>query len=179
MNVLHVISSGGLYGAEAVILQLSAESCASGGDANSLGVFHHAGQPVPELHPVAREAGVCSECIECRGQLDLAAVQSIRELAARVGADVVHAHGYKADLYTFAALRGVRGRALVSTCHTWYDNDWSVRLYGAADRWVLRQFHEVVAVSAEVQAPVAAGRRGAGSRPSDPQWCERRAGSEF
>ena len=139
-----------MYGAEAVILQLSAE-LTRGDDASSIGVFHHAGQAVPELHRVAQEARAPSSLIECRGQLDPAAVRRIRSLAGRVKADVVHAHGYKADLYTFAAFRGVHRLPLVSSCHTWYDNDLSVRLYGAADRRVLRHFDEVVAVSTEVR----------------------------
>jgi glycosyltransferase involved in cell wall biosynthesis len=40
---------------------------------------------------------------------------------------------------------------LVSTCHTWYDTDRMVRLYGALDRFVLRRYARVVAVSDEVK----------------------------
>jgi glycosyltransferase involved in cell wall biosynthesis len=70
---------------------------------------------------------------------------------AATQADVVHAHGYKADIYCYFAFRGAKV-PLVSTCHTWYDNDWKVTLYGKADRFVLRSFDGVVAVSDEVKA---------------------------
>ncbi len=59
-------------------------------------------------------------------------------------------HGYKADVYGFLALRG-HPAALVSTCHTWYDNDLALRLYGMLDRLVLRRFARVAAVSQQVQ----------------------------
>jgi len=43
------------------------------------------------------------------------------------------------------------GVPLVSTCHSWYDTDRIVRLYGALDRFVLRRYPRVVAVSDEVR----------------------------
>ena len=152
MKVLHVISSGGMYGAEAVILSLSKEWNASGRDLSCVGVFAHAGAPVPTLYEVAVQAGIASELLPCHGQIDRSFPKLLRSLASRIGADVVHAHGYKADLYTYAAFRGVRERpAIISTCHTWYDNDFAVRVYGALDRWVLRSFDQVVAVSEDVR----------------------------
>jgi glycosyltransferase involved in cell wall biosynthesis len=77
-------------------------------------------------------------------------IASIRELATRTNAEIVHAHGYKADIYGYFALRG-SAVPLVSTCHTWYDNNRLVTLYGMADRLVLRNYAAVVAVSDEVK----------------------------
>jgi glycosyltransferase involved in cell wall biosynthesis len=88
--------------------------------------------------------------ILCKGQIDRSAIANIRELAARTGADVVHAHGFKADIYVYLALRGT-GIPFVSTCHTWYDNDVFVYCYGVVDRLALRKFARVVAVSEEVK----------------------------
>jgi glycosyltransferase involved in cell wall biosynthesis len=39
----------------------------------------------------------------------------------------------------------------VSTCHTWYDNDLLAFVYGVVDRFVLRKYARVVAVSDEVK----------------------------
>ncbi len=152
MRVLHLISSSGMYGAEAVIMQLCAGMSSAQYGTGLLSVFSHAGQPVPELHTIATGAGVDSDLLMCQGQLDLGVPQALRERVEQSAVDVVHAHGYKADIYAHLAFRGRKTRpALVSTCHTWYDNDIAVRLYGMADRWVLRSFDKVVAVSAEVQ----------------------------
>jgi glycosyltransferase involved in cell wall biosynthesis len=79
----------------------------------------------------------------------------LRELVARSEADVVHAHGFKADVYAYLAMRRTEV-PLVSTCHTWYDTDWLVTLYGKIDRMVLRRFARVVAVSDEVRRQLLA-----------------------
>jgi glycosyltransferase involved in cell wall biosynthesis len=76
-------------------------------------------------------------------------MSKIRDLVKDTRADIVHAHGYKSDIYLYFALRGKK-IPILSTCHTWYDNDLMVTLYGMVDRWVLRSFDQVVAVSDEV-----------------------------
>ena len=149
MKILHIISSGGLYGAEAVILNLS-QTLGEQDDASEIGIFDNQPNPNHDLRTAAITRSVPTHTITCHGQLDLSVPSCIRDLAHSIGADVVHAHGYKADLYTWAALRTSR-IPLVSTCHTWYDNSTLLRAYGALDRYVLRRFAAVVAVSKEVQ----------------------------
>ena len=151
MRVLHLISSGGMYGAEAVILNLSRELNAGGRETSFLGVFAHEGHPTPALHEAALRLDVPSELLPCKGQIDPSVLKRIRDAVDRAGIDVVHAHGYKADIYAYLAFRGRDRPVLVSTCHTWYDNDVAVRVYGTVDRWALRSFDQVVAVSAEVR----------------------------
>jgi glycosyltransferase involved in cell wall biosynthesis len=149
MKVLHIISSGGMYGAEAVILNL-ARTLRDGPHRCALGVFSNSASPNLHFHEIALKEGFDSHPIPCRGRIDRTAIASIRELVDRTGADVVHAHGYKADLYVYFALRGM-GVPLVSTCHTWYDTDLFVSIYGMADRYVLRKYTRVAAVSDEVK----------------------------
>lgn len=149
MRVLHIISSGGMYGAEAVILNLS-RTLNDGRHRSMLGVFSNVSNPNLQLHEIALEEGIESHLISCDGQIDRTAIANIRELAARTGADVVHAHGFKADIYVYLALGGTK-TPFVSTCHTWYDNNLVVSLYGVADRFVLKKFARVVAVSDEVR----------------------------
>jgi glycosyltransferase involved in cell wall biosynthesis len=161
MKVLHLISSSGMYGAEAVILNL-ARTLRDGPHRCALGVFSNSANPNHQLHETALKEGFESHLIPCRGQIDRTAIASIRELVDRSGADVVHAHGYKADLYVYFALRG-RGVPLVSTCHTWYDTDPWVSIYGIADRYVLRKYTRVVAVSDEVKQRLLKAGVGAGN----------------
>lgn len=146
MRVLHLISSGGMYGAEAVILNLS-HALQQAGDVCVIASFRNASS---QLHERALAEHVPAVLVDCEGQLSASAVKSIRAAVTQHRIQLVHAHGYKADLYAWAALRGT-GVALVSTCHTWYDNDLALRVYGALDRWVLRRYARVVAVSAEVE----------------------------
>src|SRR5882757_1594451 len=149
MRVLQIISSSGMYGAEAVILNLS-RFLNAGPHRSMVGVFSNSSAPNHQLHERAVKEGIESYLIPCNGQVDRTTIANIRELAVRTGADVVHSHGYKADIYVYLALRG-SGIPFVSTCHTWYDNDLSVFFYGVADRFVLRKYARVVAVSDEVR----------------------------
>src|SRR6202041_1154368 len=107
MRVLHIISSGGMYGAEAVILNLS-RTLNDGRHRSMLGVFSNVSNPNLQLHEIALEEGIESHLISCDGQIDRTAIANIRELAARTGADVVHAHGFKADIYVYVALGGTK-----------------------------------------------------------------------
>ena len=148
MKVLHLISSGGMYGAESVILNLS-HALNAGSHESLIGSFANASNPNLQLHERAAAEGIESHLIPCQGQMDRAAIVKVRELASRVGANVVHAHGYKADLYAYFAVN--EQVPLVSTCHNWIDDDLKARLYGMADRFVLRRYGRVVAVSDAVR----------------------------
>jgi len=149
MKVLHIISSSGMYGAERVILNLSRRLNSSGHTA-MLGIFQHSNQSENPLFDVAVAEGIASYLIPCRGQIDLSSVRALRSLVRSTGADVLHAHGYKADIYGRFAIRR-REIPIVSTCHNWLDTDIATRLYGYIDRFVLRRFSSVVAVSAGVE----------------------------
>ena len=148
LRILHIISSGGMYGAEAVIL--NALRVMRGGEHQAaLGIFSNAHSSNLQFYEAAQREGFSPHLIRCNGQVDRSTIASIRKLAAAEHATVVHAHGYKADIYSWVALRG--RLPLVSTCHTWYDTGTLVTLYGKADRLILRNFQRVVAVSEEVR----------------------------
>ena len=149
MKILQLISSSGVYGAESVILNL-ARGLSDGGHSCVLGVFANSPNPNLQLHEKALEEGVPSYPFPCRGQFDLTAIRRIRYLAMETGADIIHTHGYKADVYTRLAMLD-SGVPLVSTCHNWLDEDWRTYLYGLVDRYVLRSFPRVVSVSEQVR----------------------------
>src|SRR6185312_14683009 len=114
------------------------------------------------LFNAAVSQGLEAYLISCTGQIDRSTLAAIRALAGSTRVDLLHAHGYKADVYSYLALRRLK-LPLFSTCHTWYDTDRAVTLYGKVDRLVLRRFARVVAVSEDVRqrlldAGVQAGR---------------------
>lgn len=149
MKVLHIISSGGMYGAEAVILNLS-RALNNNGHSSMLAVFANSLNPNLQLHETAQQEGIESNLISCTGQIDRTVTRRIRELVSSTGADVVHAHGYKADVYTYFALRKTK-TPFISTCHNWIDDNLSVVLYGKVDRFILRSYSGVIAVSDAVK----------------------------
>jgi glycosyltransferase involved in cell wall biosynthesis len=112
-------------------------------------VFEDRRNPHVELAAAAEELGLETHRIPCAGRWDSQAVRTIRALFDGCGVDVLHAHGYKADLYGYAAARGAR-IALVSTCHNWPDKRLPMRAYAALDRFVLRRFAVVATPSSRV-----------------------------
>ena len=144
MRILQVISSSGMYGAESVILNL-ARTLNSAGHRCPLAVFVNSVNENHELHENAVRHGIETFVIPCTGRIDLRAISRIRALTAETGAEVVHCHGYKADIYAYLALRN-HGVPLISTCHNWLDTDKAVYIYGVLDRLVLRKFTRVVSV---------------------------------
>lgn len=138
-----------MYGAEAVILNLS-QALIAGGDSSEIGIFDNLPLSNHDLERAASQRDIRTHRIQCSGQIDTSVTRRIRELVRSTQADIVHAHGYKADVYTWCALRG-SSTPLLSTCHNWLDNSRLLHLYGIVDRLVLRSFAAVVAVSQEVR----------------------------
>jgi glycosyltransferase involved in cell wall biosynthesis len=154
MNVLVVISSAGVYGAESMVLHLL-EALASQRCRPILAALRNSHHPNPELSALARQRGFEVEPIYCQGRLDLSVVRQLQQCIRKYCIDVVHAHGYKADLYTYLATRRPRV-PLVATCHNWTNLNASVSFYGRLDRLALTRFDRVAAVSDTVAQILAA-----------------------
>jgi glycosyltransferase involved in cell wall biosynthesis len=148
-KILHLISSGGFYGAERMVVQLSL-ALESLGCSTLLGVFRNEPRPNLEVAKQARAAGLSVVEIPCRGRVDPVTAQRIRSLTAEFQADVVHSHGYKPNIYAMLALGTARAK-LVSTCHGYVDDTVAMRVNEKLNRFLLRRYHAVAAVSEEVR----------------------------
>ena len=149
MTILQLISSGGFYGAERMLLSL-AQASQSLGAKVVVGVFEDSREPKPEIAAMASQIGLRVALVPCKGRFDMAPVQRIRSIVNQHQVDVIHAHGYKADIYGFAARRNTTA-VLVSTCHNWPDRSPLMQVYAAADRFVLRKFEAVASPSPRVK----------------------------
>jgi glycosyltransferase involved in cell wall biosynthesis len=148
IRVLQLISSAGHYGAEEMVLTL-ARSLSSEGNETIVAAFDNVHRPNTALLEQARLRGLAVESVTCRGRVDPQTVGEIRKLIRRYDVDVLHMHGYKADVY---GLLAASGRATVSTCHNWLTNQVAERAYASMDRFALRFCGIVVAVSQKVAA---------------------------
>jgi glycosyltransferase involved in cell wall biosynthesis len=148
MRVLQLISSGGYYGAENMLLNLVSHDARTIAE-NLLVTFHNRHQPNTELYRRALEKGVNAELISCEGRIDWRAVREIRSLLRTRGIGVMHTHGYKADIYGYLAARG-EGTPLVATCHNWLTGGAALAAYNFLDRVALRRFDAVCAVSSVI-----------------------------
>lgn len=149
MNVLQLISSGGFYGAERMVIQLSL-ALENLGCRTLLGVFRNEPRPNLEVALHARAEGLSVVEIPCRGRADRTTLKYLRGLVADFRADVVHSHGYKPNIYSIVALRTGAAK-LVSTCHGYSDDTRLVRIYEQINRFLLRRYDAVAAVSQEVR----------------------------
>jgi len=149
VRVIQLISTEGFYGAESMLVTLAVAHQRTG-IRTSLAVFEDTRVcERASISEKAEERGILTHPIPCTGRWDVTAARCIRRLLEQERPDILHCHGYKADLYGFAAARGL-GIALVSTCHSWPDRRAIMRAYAAADRFILRWFDQVTTPSAEV-----------------------------
>jgi glycosyltransferase involved in cell wall biosynthesis len=157
-TVLFLISSEGYFGAENMLVTQAA-SLSRLGCRCVIGVFCDSRFRHSEVAARARGQGLTVEVVPCAGRCDWRTVARIRRLLGEYSVNILHAHGYKADLYAYAAAWPGRV-ALVATCHNWPSQLWSMRVYAALDRLCMKSFDRIVVVS----DPVAAILRRSGIR---------------
>lgn len=149
MRVLLLISSSGFYGAEAVVANLSLGLERLGCRA-VVGSLQNIYRPRNGFEERIEELRLPLERIPCRRKFDPASARRIRELLFSGDFDVLHTHGYKANFHGAWAARNSRVR-LIATCHNWIATDLRGRFYDLLDRFTLRRFQQVVAVSGPVR----------------------------
>lgn len=118
MRILHLIDSGGLYGAEGVLLTLMEGQRALGMTTvlGSMGRFED-GQK-----PIEAEARRMSFDVEPLRTKHSATLSAAVRLAARVKEgrfDIVHTHGYKPNILLALLPRAFRDAPVVTTLHGW------------------------------------------------------------
>ena len=148
MKVLHLISSEGLYGAENMLVSLASALRSLSIDTVVAAFRHRPSDPL-EVLTAARAAGLETTAIPCYGRFDMQAPGRIRTRLNTHAADILHTHGYKADIYGYLATRSAQV-PLVSTCHNWPDPSRLMQAYAKLDRLMLRQFDSVTTPSSRV-----------------------------
>jgi len=144
-RILHLRSSGGLYGAEQVILNLARELNELG-CTNQIACFNNAHNPHLELVEEAEKANLTALSIDCRGLFDRRTVDALRKIVSSGGFDVIHCHDYKACAFGLSATIGQKVKR-VATNHLWTHSGIRVRLYELIEALLYNAFDTIVAVS--------------------------------
>lgn len=148
-TILHLISSGGLFGAENIVLTLG-RNIQDDLYRSVIGVLHDPRRPEPEVAEKARAAGVETYILKCNGRFDAVAVLRLRKYLADQRIGILHTHNYKSDAIGALAAR-LAGVPLAATAHGFTDMTRAVSFYEKLDRWVLRScFKKVVTVADDV-----------------------------
>jgi len=148
MKVLHLIDSGGLYGAEKMLLTLVKEQISQGLDPKIFSV----GDPEVALKPIEREAqrlGLPVVTWRMKPGLNLAGMQKILEFADREGFTHLHSHGYKFNILLAVQRRSRLKQMTVATIHGYVKAKPFTRmwLYEITDRIILRRLDKIVLVN--------------------------------
>jgi len=144
---IQLISTGGIYGAERVLLELADYVRGRGWESHVVALE---GQGAGELVRLARAKALIAEAFVSSGRLAfLPMAAQLNHLLRRYPRAIVHAHNYKPDL--LLALLGIPRRlACVATCHSSYRETRKLRMLAVLDKRAIRSFDGVVAVSGEI-----------------------------
>jgi glycosyltransferase involved in cell wall biosynthesis len=150
LNILQIISSGGFFGAENVVLHLASELQKFRHSNCTVCIFENLASPNLELFDFCQRSGIPSISLKCRGKFDPLTIFQLRRLIKNDGIDIIHSHGYKANLYSYFSSLNLPV-FLVSTCHNWIGEDIKMKFYEVLDRIFLKKFSWVVGVSEEIK----------------------------
>jgi len=148
ITIIHLISSGGFYGAENMLLTLLEHSLKRHVDV-SLCTLGGSSDGISELAHRARLLGIAVTHIACAGRFDITAVRRISQHLRGSTATILHTHGYKADILGYLATIGT-SCSIIATCHNWTKASRALTLYSVLDKLALSIFDLVVAVSPKV-----------------------------
>ncbi|MBI47350.1 MAG: glycosyl transferase [Marinobacter sp.] len=148
MKILHLIDSGGLYGAEKMLLSLVQEQLKQGLEPMILS----AGELDIEAKPIEVEAtrkGLPVTAWRMAPGLNLKESNRILKWAQRVGYDLLHSHGFKFNVLFGIYPLWVRRIPMVSTLHGYVQAPRFSKLwiYEYIDRLVIRNMQGIVLVS--------------------------------
>ncbi|MCS3904323.1 glycosyltransferase involved in cell wall biosynthesis [Methylohalomonas lacus] len=148
MKILHIIDSGGLYGAENMLLDLMSEQVKQGLRPLLCSIGSHAcGEKEIERHATQQNLEVIS--LRMRAGLNLYGAYRILRTARYNRVDILHSHGYKGNILAGCVPRAVRKMPLLCTVHGWTSTSAvsKMALYEWLDRRLLRYKDAVVAVN--------------------------------
>jgi glycosyltransferase involved in cell wall biosynthesis len=84
------------------------------------------------------------------GKINIGAILRLCRLVHSLQIDILHCHGYKADIVGFLAAK-LTARRTIATCHNWTNSTSSLRKNAQIDLKILQHFDSVVAVSDPVR----------------------------
>lgn len=150
-TILHVLAPGAIGGLESVVRSLASAQHAAGHRVHAAlvtGSVADAG----ELAQALQDAGVVvHRVVMPSSRAYLRERAHLRALCEQLRPDVVHTHGYRADVIGASAARAA-GRATVTTVHGFTGGGLKNRLYEVVQRRAFRRFSAVVPVSRPLAA---------------------------
>lgn len=147
MRILHLVHSEGVYGAELILLYLAREQQQRGHEP-FVGSIRDPGTDQTPFEALAHSWGLRVVPIRIAPRPTSGVVRALLRTVRDVAADVLHSHGYKANILLGFLPRRMRG-PMLTTLHGWtgartFSALW---LYERLDRLALRRIDSVVVVA--------------------------------
>jgi glycosyltransferase involved in cell wall biosynthesis len=148
MKILHVIDSGGFYGAEVMLVNLVEEQVRQGLQP----VIASIGEPWIEEKPLeveAKKRGLPVKIFRMRPGLNIRGVRQLLRYCHEEKFDLIHSHGYKCNILLGPLPRFIRKKPLLSTLHGWTSTTGitKMRIYEWLDAMSLRFLDGVILVN--------------------------------
>jgi glycosyltransferase involved in cell wall biosynthesis len=148
---LQLVSTGGMYGAERVLLELANYVQSHGWQSHVVAID---GGGADAVVSAARVRGLEATQLSAGATSVASQARAMAQYVEAHDIDVVHSHGYKPSVL-MSVMAQTRARVRIATCHGWLRGSAKLRLYEYLEKRALRGFDAVVAVSPEIRAKLA------------------------
>ena len=152
MNILHIIDSGGLYGAENMLLHLMAEQVSLGLNPflASIGTLN---EPEKPLETKAKDKGFSVLPFRMKPGANWAGAWKILTYARKAQIDILHSHGYKGNILFGLIPMYIRRVPMVTTLHGWTSKGKfynKMGLYQELESFSLKFINHIVSVNSAI-----------------------------
>ncbi len=145
MKILHLRDSGGIFGAERILLSIVSNLDRRRFTPSVLCMVTK-GTEGQALMQAVKQHGIEGHSFRVRGRFDPRAIVALRKMVLETQVDVIHCHDFKSNFYGLLGTLGTETRR-VATAHGSTLNR-SLKYYQLVDTYfTLRFFHKVITVS--------------------------------
>ncbi len=152
-NIFHFIDSGGVYGAESVILNLSREMLKNPAYRPVVGCIVSSRDEQVELFDLAQKMGIKAEKIVINNFRFLLDVVRVASTFRKMDIDLIHSHGYKPSVVGFIA-HLMTSIPFIATCHLWYlggDRPFKQKIMTKLELFLYKYCRHVIGVSQPIK----------------------------
>jgi glycosyltransferase involved in cell wall biosynthesis len=152
-RILHFIESGGVYGAERVILNLSLQLQLSRDYTPVVGCIVESPASQSALYDAAVNADIEAIKIPIANARLLTDLPKAAKQLTTLKIDLIHSHGYKPSVYGFV-IRLLTKIPVIATCHLWFEpskGPLKTRVMIRLEKFFYRWFPKIIAVSEPIK----------------------------
>jgi len=107
---------------------------------------------LPLIAKKARNIKIDTHLMQSRGKLDFRCVRQISQFIQDNQIDILHCHGYKADIIGYLASRDLNIERVTTLHGWWYGRSIKLNLYRWLDHFTISKFDKVVTVSKPIKS---------------------------